>query len=167
MKRPLNRSSPLTAGSVPVPDAIQTFLVGRIGTRMIALPASAVVRVLAMATVTALPDLSPVVLGVLNLQGAVLPVVAPHTFFGLPTPPCDPHQHLVVISSVTNYILWLDRVERVVSIPVGHLASIEAHGSLACAPFVLRLDGELVPVLSPEALDPGRVVLTTADGKGR
>jgi chemotaxis signal transduction protein len=108
-----------------------------------------------MAAITRLPNLAEGIAGVLNLHGEILPVVDPRPIFGLPTPPLHIDQHLVVLSARTRYILWVDRVEQVVTVAAQDMVGIDVPATRAYSPFVLRLKDEVIPGLSLEALDPG------------
>jgi chemotaxis signal transduction protein len=141
----------------------QTFLVGYLGSRTVAIPALNVERVLRMAAITPLPDLAPGIAGVVNLHGEILPVVDPRPIFGLPTPLPHPDQHLVVLAARTHYMLWVDRIERVVTAAVEDIVGMDVPASQPHAPFLLRLKGEVIPALSPHALDPGSFMHQPAD----
>jgi chemotaxis signal transduction protein len=136
------------------------LLVVRIGAQTVALPASAVERILPMAAITPLPDAPVGVVGLLNLHGEVLLVVDPRArlSLGSPSPPQpDPSQHLVVVASRARYLLWVDQVERVVTLPPGGRRALGDQPSGALTPEVVRIDSMVVPVLSPEALAPAAV----------
>ncbi|MCX6023651.1 MAG: chemotaxis protein CheW [Chloroflexi bacterium] len=152
------------AGTQRTPDpangaaAALLLVIGRVGGRAVGLPSAAVERILRMAALTPLPDAPPGIAGLLNLHGALLPVVDPRPRLGLPLVPWAPDQHLVVMAAAGRFLLWLDRVERIVTVAPHELDRVTTG---AAGPFVLwaaRIDGEVVPVLSPEALDPGPVV---------
>jgi purine-binding chemotaxis protein CheW len=137
------------------------LLITRIGDRSFALPARGVERILWMAALTPLPDSPPDVVGVLNLQGAILSVVDPRPRLGLPTPGLHPDQRLVVMSAGARYALWVDEVERIASVRPNDCDAVEGGAERALAPFIVRQDGAAIPVLSPEALDPGAIVRMT------
>ena len=107
-----------------------------------------------MAALTPLPDAPPGVVGMLNLGGTALPVVDPRHRLGRPSPGVDPDQRLIVIVGRTRYLLWVDEVERIASVPAGDVDAVHSDAACPLTPYVVRLDGEVVPVLSPEALDP-------------
>ena len=142
----------------PGRSAAELVLIARIGERPYAVPVSAVERTLPMAAVMPLPDAPPNVVGVLNLHGAILPVVDPRPRLGYPTPPLHPDQRLVVIRAGTRYLLWMDGVERITSAPVHTVESIAGRGAPALVPFLVHVDGESIPVVSPQALDPGLII---------
>ena len=148
----------LEAGTRLAPDAHTLLLIGRLGERRFALPATSVERILRMAAITPLPDAPPGIAGVLDLHGSVLPVVDPRPRLGLPPATPDVDQHLVVLAAATRYLLWVDRVEAIEAVPAGAFDAVDAGGGPGVAPQVVRLAGAVLPVLSPTALDPGPVV---------
>lgn len=136
-------------------------LLARLDTRRYGLPLSAVERVLPMAAVVPLPDSGPSILGVLNVHGAVLPVIDPRPWLGLSSPTICPEHRLILLSTAgRRFLLWVDAVDDVVAAAAGVLvavASAEARSLTGrLTPRVLRLDDGLVPILAPEALDAAR-----------
>jgi chemotaxis signal transduction protein len=137
------------------------LVVGRIGARRYAWPATAVLRVLPMAAVTRVADLPPAVVGLLDLHGETLPVVDPRARLGLPPQPPRPEQHLLLLTSARRYLLWVDCVEAIVTVDTASLEEVHAADAPASAPLITRIDGQLVAVLSPAVFDPGPVVCST------
>jgi purine-binding chemotaxis protein CheW len=135
---------------------VRPLLLLRLGEHVYALPAEAVERVERMAALIPLPDAPAGIAGVLNLRGELLTVVDPRPRLGLPTPPPDPGQHLVVVANGGRYLLWVDGVDRIVRVPPADLGAVEAAGERAVTPSMARLREQTVPVLSPTALEPGR-----------
>jgi purine-binding chemotaxis protein CheW len=74
----------------------QQFLTFRLAERLCALPLAIVVRVIQAVEVTPLPAAPPVVLGILNLAGEVLPVFSLRRRFGLPDRPVKLSDQLIV-----------------------------------------------------------------------
>jgi chemotaxis signal transduction protein len=144
--------------------AAQLLLVVCLAERTLALPAGAVERILRMAALTPLPDARPGIVGVLNVRGAILPAVDLRPRLGLPTPAFHPDQHLIVVAARTRYLLWIDRAERIEYAPAEAFDVVEAGAEQAIAPLVVRLAGAVLPVLSPEALDPGPIVQPEPEG---
>jgi chemotaxis signal transduction protein len=161
------------------------LLVVRLSGVAYGLPAVAVERILPMAAVTPLAP-SPTgapgpagVVGVLNVHGAVLPVVDPRPRLawggraGLESGPVTesvtprhPSQRLVLISTPTRYLLWVDEAEQTVWAPAASFTRLEGQGILGeGAPLVVQADGEVLPVLSPETLAPSPVA-PAAGGSG-
>jgi chemotaxis signal transduction protein len=148
----------LESGTGFSPGAQTLLLIGRLGERLFALPATSVERILRMAAIMPLPDAPAGIAGVLDLHGSVLPVVDPRPRLGLPPATPDVDQHLVVLTAATRYLLWIDRAERIEDLPAAAFDTVEAGSGPAVAPQVVRLAGVVLPVLSPTALDPGPIV---------
>ena len=142
----------------PRDSSPRLLLICRIGDHFFGLPASTAERILRMAALTPLPCVPGHVVGVLNLQGGSLPVVDPRPRLGLPTPRLHLDQRLVIMSAATRYVLWVDEAERIASVQPEDLDAVGVGTDRALVPFILRLDGATIPVLSPEALDPGPIV---------
>jgi chemotaxis signal transduction protein len=150
----------------PAGDAV---LLIRLGSRRYGLPLPAVERVLPMAAVVPLPDSAPSILGVLNVHGAVLPVIDPRHRLGLPSPTVSPEHRLILLSTAgRRFLLWVDAVDDVVvatpdlltAAPSPDTSSLTAPRVGDLTPRVLRLDDGVVPILAPEALDGARVGAT-------
>ena len=104
-----------------------------------------------MAEFTPLPGASAGVVGLLNVRGCSVPVVDPRPL--LHAPPVSPHadQSLLLIAAEKPFALWVDGVDRIVTPASGDLQpGAEDHA----AKVVLRLDAELIPVISTDALSP-------------
>jgi purine-binding chemotaxis protein CheW len=171
------------SGAAPASGRTRLLLVGSVGGRRFALPAAAVVTCLRMAPVTPLPDAPPGVVGVLNTAGRILPVVDPRPAFGVPTPPYDPEQYLVLVRARRDYVLWIDRLEQTFAAPAAGAAPVDldgvaggaagtggpddagadavpgavGSGRRALVDSFVRIAGEVVPVLSLAALAPDRL----------
>lgn len=130
------------------------FLLSRVGTVLVALPASAVERVIPMAALTPLPDAPSGIVGVLDLGGEALVVLDARPRLGQPTPGFDPDQRLIVVAASRRFLLWVDAVEEIASARPGDLDAMLAGRRDPLTPYVARLQGRVVPVLAPEALDP-------------
>ncbi len=127
------------------------LLVARAGDRLFALPAAAVERIFRMAELTPLPEAPPEVAGLLNVQGVVLPVIDPRSRLGVPTPPPHPDQHLVLLAADARYLLWVDRVEQLLTVPAQALQTVVQDGASLGATHVARLASEIVPVFPADA----------------
>lgn len=140
-------------------------LVSRIGQQRFALPASAVERILPMAALTPLADAPSGVVGILDVRGEVLPVINPRPRLGLDTPPLLPEQHLVLTAAGTRFLVWLDRAESLVQVPGAAIDRVEAREERPLVSGVVRMADGTVPVLSPEALDPGAIIRNEMGGR--
>ena len=122
------------------------------------MPVSAVERVLRLAAWTPLPGAARGVVGVEPERGGhpgrrhAATIRLAHTqSFGRAAPRSSfPGQH--------RYALWADDVEEIRAVPAHAFDSIgggDDRTEAALAPFADRLDDGVLPVLAPEALDPG------------
>ena len=83
-----------------------------------AFPADKVIQVVQMVAISPLPGAPPVVEGVVNVRGKIVPVFDLRGRFGLPPRPIDPGQHLIVLSgSPRQAAVRVDSAEDFVSIP--------------------------------------------------
>lgn len=140
-------------------DSPRLYLIGFVADHAFAFPAESVERILAMAALIPLPETPPTVAGVLNYHGAILPVVDIARAVGLPRTIPRPDQHLVLVAADTRYLLWWDKVDRIVSLPVEAIDTVAAAEARGLTTGVARLGTHTVPILSPRALDPGLVVV--------
>ena len=158
---------PMPDGGRPRADApekqTETVLLVRLGERQYGLPIGAVERVLPMAYVSPLPDVGEGFLGMLNLHGQVLPVLNPRPLLGLPNPAPAAEHRLVLLSSTTRFLVWVDTVEEVVDCPPESLSDVPSQQANPLVRAVLRLGETIVPVLAPAALEP-RGVRTEGTG---
>ncbi|HLZ31702.1 MAG TPA: chemotaxis protein CheW [Chloroflexota bacterium] len=149
---------PISGGGRPRTDApekpTETVLLIRLGDRHYGLPIGAVERVLPMAHVSRLPDAGAAFLGMLNLRGQVLPVLDPRPLLGLPDVAPAAEHRLVLLTSTTRFLIWVDTVEEVVAYTSDDLSDVPAQQAHSLVRAVLRLGEAIVPVLSPAALEP-------------
>lgn len=111
-----------------------------------ALRLAVVERIVRIAAITALPAAPAIVLGIVNIQGRLVPVVDPRTRFGLPLRDVELSDHLIVARTSRRPVaLQVDAVEGVVTCTRSQLATAEG------APFdaryvegVLKLEDGLV-----------------------
>lgn len=111
-----------------------------------------------MAAVTRVADLPPSVAGLLDLHGDTLAVVDPRPRLGLPAQAVRPEHHLLLLNATGRFLLWVDCIETIVTVDASAMEEVQADDGPASAPFITRIAGQLVPVLSPVVFDPGRVV---------
>ncbi|HLZ28783.1 MAG TPA: chemotaxis protein CheW [Chloroflexota bacterium] len=143
-----------------VAPTTRLLVVGRIGSERYAWPATHVERVLPMAAVTRVADLPAGVAGLLDVHGDTLAVVDPRPRLGLPAQAARPEHHLLLLSATGRYLLWVDCIETIVAVDAATLEEVvsDTDDGPVSAPFITRIDGQLVPVLSPATFDPGHVV---------
>lgn len=142
------------------------LLVVRLGDQRYALPCAAVRRILPMAAPTPFPGAPSGVIGVLAFGGQLLLVIDPRPRLLLATTTPHPQQHLVVLRATTTFLLWVDRAETVEFVAPAALIAIANTAVDVLASQLARLGGESVPVLAPQAFDPG-ALLRCAAGGGR
>jgi purine-binding chemotaxis protein CheW len=133
---------------------MQTLLVARISGRAYGLPLDAVERILPMAWLTSLPERTGSLAGFLNLHGSVLPVVDPRARLGLAAPSLDADQRLVLMAAAQRFLIWVDGIEEIVQVDPDTISSVPGVDQRALVQRVLRLGDQILPVLSPSALDP-------------
>jgi purine-binding chemotaxis protein CheW len=138
------------------------LLICRIAGQRYGIMADAVERILPMAALIPLPQAENGVSGLLNVHGTIVPVVDPRTRLGLPSSPVHPDQHLVVVRAGQRYVLWIDRAEQIVQVERNAMDTIEAENTPT--PHIARLTLESVPVLAPEAFDPGPLITGSTRG---
>jgi purine-binding chemotaxis protein CheW len=160
---PPDQATPASARSAET-DTGQLLMIGRVGGRLFALPAASVERVVRMAALTPLPAAPPGIVGVLNFRGKALPAVDPRPRLGCPSPAFHPSQRLIVVTAGTRYLLWVDEIERIVAVESDALDPVGPADDGALTPFMARLEGLVIPVLSPDALDPGFAVRGSGRG---
>ena len=72
--------------------------------QQLALPLAAVERIVRVVDVTPVPDAPPVVLGVINVQGRVVPVLDLRVWFGPPAPELDLNDKLIIAHGATGAV---------------------------------------------------------------
>lgn len=80
----------------PSPVAILELLVFDVGDRRLALRARDVHEVIRAVAIAPLPKAPPVVEGVINVRGTLMPVLDLRKRFGLPPVPITPEQHFIL-----------------------------------------------------------------------
>lgn len=138
------------------------LLIVRIGSQSFALPAQSVERILPMAALIPIASEDSLVVGLLNLQGTVLPVLDPRPLLGLAGVGIGPEQHLVVVSGASRFLLWVEQAMQMVHAGVEGYAPVRLGAQRSLIPFTVQLDGETVPVLSVEALEGAAGMLETS-----
>jgi chemotaxis signal transduction protein len=111
-----------------------------------------------MAAVTRVADLPSGVAGLIDLHGDTLAVVDPRPRLGLPAQAARPEQHLLLLTATGRFLMWVDCIETIVAVNSSAFEEVQSDGGAASAPFITRVDGQLVPVLSPAVFDPGHVI---------
>lgn len=139
---------------MPVNDKPSQLLRFAVGPHSCALATEHVREVLRMAAVTRIPEAPASLEGVLNLRGAIIPILDLRKRFGLPVPPPDRSTRIIVVpvrGRAAGFIV--SGVSEVASLEAGG-GGIDPGESLGSTPHfvsrVVRVSEELVLVLDPE-----------------
>lgn len=111
-----------------------------------ALHLAAVERVLPMVHVTPLPAAPPIVIGVINVQGTVIPVVSVRARFGLPGRPLSVVDHLVLArTSRRRLALAVDEVDGVLELrSEAVVPCAQAAPGVQYVEGLAKVDGDLI-----------------------
>lgn len=92
-----------------------------------ALRLSAIARIVRAVAVTPLPSAPEIVLGVINVQGLVIPLVNLRRRFHLPERPIELNDQFIIASTATRTLaLVVDQVEDIVELPETAITAAEA-----------------------------------------
>jgi purine-binding chemotaxis protein CheW len=111
----------------PVPRTLEV-LVFEVGGQTYALPTADVREVVRAVAITPLPNAPPVIEGVVNVRGRVLPVLDVRTRFRLPATPLDPSDHFIVASAGPRGVVL--RVDRATHLALVDEASVQSPQTL-------------------------------------
>ena len=119
-----------------------------------AFPLEAVREVAPIATLSRPPGLPSGLAGFLDLKGTAIPIVRLDRLFGLPEQQPGFHTPIIVLRGVLSPIgILVDSVRAIVPVPPGQLLPIPDDRTFqGCATALLRLDSDVIHVLSPTAL---------------
>jgi purine-binding chemotaxis protein CheW len=121
-------------------------LVFEVAGQRYALPTRDVRELVRAVTITPLPDAPPVIEGVVNVRGRVLPVLDVRARFGLPSRALDPSDHFIVASAGTRGVIL--RVDRATHLSIVPDACVQAPESLGArsgyVAGVAKMEGGLV-----------------------
>ena len=130
--------------------AVTSLVLTRMGGRPVAISCEHVVELIPVVDIDRVPDSPRNVLGVINLRGRVVPILDLRPRLSSKTP-LPAHQHLVIIRGRQDKLIGLavDEVRDVITVETN---AIEQPGEVAGvrSPGVVRIDDDLVLVLSPE-----------------
>lgn len=97
-------------------DLETSFLIYRLGERRFGLLLDGVERVLRAMAVVPLPQAHPLILGLVNIQGEILPVLQTRVRLGLPPRPLSLEDRMIVVKTKTRkFVLIVDAIEGVAS----------------------------------------------------
>jgi purine-binding chemotaxis protein CheW len=109
-----------------VAQELREVLIFEVGGQRYGLPAADVQELLRVVTVTPLPSGPPIVEGVINLRGRIVPVLDIRTRFRLPAKPAEHTDHLVVAHAGQRLVaLRVDRALDLRSLETAHLDNAE------------------------------------------
>lgn len=142
---------------------IAQLVVFRLDERRYALPLAVVERVVRAVDVTPLPKAPPIVLGAINVQGRVLPVLNVRRRFLVPDRDVGPADWFLLAHTARHtVVLVVDESEGVVERPQAEIVgSTQIVPGLEQFPGVLRLDDGLVLIYDLErflSLDEARAL---------
>jgi purine-binding chemotaxis protein CheW len=121
--------------------------------------------------VTSIPSMPPVVRGMMNLRGAVVPVIDLPLKFGLPGTPIGPASYMVVVDMVwsgeaVRLGLLTTELGRVIDVAAGDLKPVPDFGTRIQSEYlrgVGQIDGRFVLFLDTERLlSPAELLRITA-----
>lgn len=126
-------------------QAIVVFVVD--GQRL-ALPLSSVQRAVRAVEIAPLPQMPSEVLGAINVQGQVLPVISVRRWLARPERELEPQDHLLVVQTRTRRLaLLVDEVHGVAECELRQTPAVgEQAGGLSAACEIIKLEEALVLV---------------------
>ncbi|SRR6266571_905984 len=105
------------------------FLAFEVGGRRLGLPAGVLREVLRAVAIAALPKAPPIVEGVINLRGTLVPVLDIRQRFGLPPTPVTLEQHLLIAQAGSRLVAL--RVDRALDLLGVDETTIESTAAVA------------------------------------
>ncbi len=129
---------------------VTSLVLTRMGGRPVAVSCEHVVELIPRVDVDRVPDAPANVLGVINLRGRVVPILDLRAKLSTKKP-LPAHQHFVIIRGRNDKLIGL-AVDEVRDVIMVDTVAIEQPGEVAGvrSPGVVRIDDDLVLVLSPE-----------------
>lgn len=130
-----NETVPITAAS-HTPAGVQaqrSFVVFRLEAQGYAIPVEAILQIIEMVAITPLPQVNPVVKGIINLRGEAVPVLSLRRYLGMAELPLQLHTPIILVrngeadATPTPWHkvgLIVDEVTDVISIRAGAITSM-------------------------------------------
>lgn len=131
------------------------YLVFRLGDHQFGLEILAVREIVRATPATPIPNVPPVVRGVMNLRGRIVPVIEMASLLGLPGRGDGPKSCYVVLDGVDLVGLAVDRVNQVLRISTNDIDPAETLATCIRATYVqgiARYDDEVLILLDAEAV---------------
>jgi purine-binding chemotaxis protein CheW len=120
-------NSTTAPAAVVVPKTM--WLTFQVGAEEYGVHITTVVQIIGMLPVTPVPGCPPVVLGVVNQRGKVIPVISMRLRFGLPPAPADPHNVIILVEFEGQiYGLAVDQVRDVVGFTAAEIDPSPSYG---------------------------------------
>lgn len=143
------------AGETTAGQQFLTFLLGR---EVFAMDIRTVREIIQYGPLTSVPLMPDFVRGVINLRGAVVPVIDLHARFGRPVAEIGKKTCIVIFDSVregerTELGLLVDAVSEVVDIPAGQIEPPPSFGTAVRRDFIQgmgKLGERFVIILAPD-----------------
>ena len=135
-------------------ESTQPLVVFHLGRQRLALPLLSVERVVPAVEVTPLPEAPRGVLGIINVQGQILPVIDIRRRFGAAERELEPNDHFLLVSTVGRRIALVAEAVQGVVAPAAE-ATVLLEDAFPDAEDVVRLvklEGEPVLICPPEWL---------------
>ena len=131
---------------------LDQFVVFRLDGQRYALPLASIERIVRAVEVTALPHAPPMVLGVIDMAGRILPVLSLRQHFGLPDREVVPaDRFLIARTALRTVAVVIDEAQGVIE---RRHADNDGPGGIAPGfrkvQGVVKIDDDLVLVLDPE-----------------
>ncbi len=131
------------------------LLVFQLAGSTVALPLSDIQRIVPMARLLRPPGLPPLLEGILNLNGATVPVLRLARLLHLPVQPLDLHSALLIVGAPPNGALALlvDRVTEIITVSSSILLPVrKEESSNGCTKALVPASDRMILLLSLERL---------------
>lgn len=116
-----------------------------------ALPEASVVELLPAASLTPLPDAPPIVMGLSNVRGTIVPVLDLRTRLGLAPKPLAPSDHFILTRTKQRLLaLRVDRAEALLELDPASIDAERMTGGAGLVAGVARMPDGLMLIHDPE-----------------
>lgn len=116
----------LDKSTAEVADAVYAGVSFRLDHKLYALPLEAVMQIIAMVTITPLPQMDGAVEGLINVRGATVPVINLRRHLGLPPQPFELHTPIVLAQVHGRTVgLIVDEVVDVLTLSVAQISHLQ------------------------------------------
>lgn len=155
-------AQPIGPGAVPAPGMSAQYLTFSLGGQVFAMEISNIREIVQQSEMTAVPLMPDFIRGILNLRGAVVPVIDLQVRFGRPRTSSSKKTCIVIFESTQNVErtelgLQVDAVSEVVEISASDVEPPPQFGAAINRDFIRgmgKVNGEFIVILEPDrALD--------------